>query len=274
MFVEYLKEHQEEMKESLVAVAHKATSQTPSLTDYRYVGKTPNNYVCLTDETPCPTNSLFRILGIYPTKVGEAYEERVKLIKPTSLGSYQWNTEDKGYWPNTSLYATLNNEYWSSLGDNQKYVAPTVWYIGAISDHSNSASVLYNEERGSVAGYDSHGITSYGANIGLMNPSDYALSLDGKETSIPDKNEGTFASGSWLFTGYEYLMNGYQTLYTYDSKRQAMGISYTGGLTRGIVNSGTNYAWKARPTFYLKRKSFYKSGDGTSENPYRIGIDY
>ena len=69
---------------SIEEITHEATEQTPALTDYRYTGKDPNNYVYFGCEgTECTEDNLYRIIGVIPTQstVDGEFENRVKLIK-------------------------------------------------------------------------------------------------------------------------------------------------------------------------------------------------
>ncbi len=60
---------------------HPATEQTLDLTDYRYIGNAPNNYVNFNDE-------LWRIIGIFKVEDDDGnLEERVKIVRNESLGS-------------------------------------------------------------------------------------------------------------------------------------------------------------------------------------------
>ena len=76
--------------ESIVEIVHEATAQTPALTDYRYVGKNPNNYVYFGCEENCMEDNLYRMIGVIPTQSSEngEYENRVKLIKAMPWGRF------------------------------------------------------------------------------------------------------------------------------------------------------------------------------------------
>ena len=58
-------------------------SEIPAVTDYRYYGSSPNNYICLDMEgqSTCPDKHLYRIIGsIYEEKENT---NRIKVIKAT-----------------------------------------------------------------------------------------------------------------------------------------------------------------------------------------------
>ena len=71
---------------SAIASGSSATgSEIPAVTDYRYYGPNPNNYICLDMEgqSTCPDKHLYRIIGsIYEEKEDT---NRLKLIKATPL---------------------------------------------------------------------------------------------------------------------------------------------------------------------------------------------
>ena len=71
---------------SAIPASSSATgSEIPAVTDYRYYGPSPNNYICLDMEggSTCPDKHLYRIIGsIYEEKENT---NRIKLIKATPL---------------------------------------------------------------------------------------------------------------------------------------------------------------------------------------------
>ena len=80
---------------------------------YRYAGANPNNFVCFgTNTTPCPTDNLYRIIGVFGNQV--------KLIKYDYATSALLGTDGdyKGTGtPNASYYkgslTTINTYYWN-----------------------------------------------------------------------------------------------------------------------------------------------------------------
>ena len=68
-------------KKEMWTFTHEATEQTTALTDYRYIGADPNNYVKFNDE-------LWRIIGVFDTDDGTGkVEKRLKIIRNESIGS-------------------------------------------------------------------------------------------------------------------------------------------------------------------------------------------
>ena len=92
------------------------------INSYRFVGANPNNYVCFSSTTtPCPSDNLYRIIGIT--------NNQVKIIKVNSISvttNYAFlellnylNDTDTGF------YATLNNS---------SNINRTNWYSGSVSE--------------------------------------------------------------------------------------------------------------------------------------------
>ena len=62
-----------------------------SVTEYRYRGASPKNYVTFNGET-------WRIIGVFPTDDGTGkIENRVKIIKDQSIGEYKWDDGTTAY---------------------------------------------------------------------------------------------------------------------------------------------------------------------------------
>lgn len=115
---------------------------------YRYNGADPNNYVCFGSNTsPCPEDNLYRIVGVF--------DGQVKLIKVTSIGNYNWSSENFNTWDATTkphIYITLNNGYYNSLETTwQNLIADATWQVGGVSYedvNNNPVKITYNYEVG------------------------------------------------------------------------------------------------------------------------------
>ncbi len=91
--------------------------------EYRYAGNNPNNYIWFNDE-------LWRIIGLVNVKVDKgneqtAIEQRLKIIKDTSIGKYSWDkdaTSGTNDWTQSSLMKMLNGIYYEhQAGDCYRY---------------------------------------------------------------------------------------------------------------------------------------------------------
>ena len=201
--------------------------------EYRYVGESAkvNNWVYFGCDSDCTEDNLYRIIGVIPTQsiIGGTYEKRVKLIKAsyytettsgllgTSSASpngsgYAWSNINSNAWENSSLQKTvLNNVYWNSLGEYQKYIDPTVWYLGAPSSGGSltgyttqTVKTYYVAERSNLPGY-SKGNLNLRAYVGLMYPSDYGYSIDDYYWDDTVYNNRTyFLLKAWLYSGPKF----------------------------------------------------------------------
>ncbi len=71
---------------SAIPAENSATgSEIPAVTDYRYYGPSPNNYICLDMEgsSTCPDKNLYRIIGSMYDELEGA--DRIKVVKATVL---------------------------------------------------------------------------------------------------------------------------------------------------------------------------------------------
>ena len=69
------------------------------ITEYRYRGANPKNYVTFNGET-------WRIIGVFPTDDGTGnIENRIKLIRNESIGTYAWDDTSSAY--NYNIYDNL-----------------------------------------------------------------------------------------------------------------------------------------------------------------------
>ena len=96
-------------------VEQPATGQTPALTEYRYSGSNVKNYVTFNGEP-------WRIIGVFSVDDGTGnYEQRVKIMRNDSIGSYSWDssasTVNDGYgineWSQADLKTELNTTYYN-----------------------------------------------------------------------------------------------------------------------------------------------------------------
>ena len=205
-----------DQKNQMWAFSHEATEQLKATTDYRYIGKNPNNYVKFNDE-------LWRIIGVFDVDDGTGkIEKRMKIIRNKSIGSYySWDNKDtstgaetdngKNNWSDARLNYLLNpghesetyggSLYWNGksgtcyassnngttscnltyagLTDAAKLmIGDAKWYIGGSSTYDGvTSTIFYTRERGTTV-YSGHS-TSWTGKVGLMYPSDYGYATSG-----------------------------------------------------------------------------------------------
>ena len=186
---------------------HEATEQTPALTDYRYIGNEPYNYVYFNcddinnqNEESC---EVWRIIGIFNVDDGTGnYEQRIKLVRGSGFAqTMAWDTkvcegcDGNGYgkneWNGADLEVFLNGDYLTRSNTASSYglkalaqsqIGDVKYYLGGSkADWSDnvpkfgSTEDMYNWERGTTV-YNQNGATrstSWTGKVGLMYPSDY-----------------------------------------------------------------------------------------------------
>ena len=262
----------EEQKKEVWTFSHPETEQTEALTDYRYIGADPNNYVTFNNET-------WRIIGVFSVDDGTGnVEERLKLIRNESIGNMAWDLNNINDWSNATLNANLNSgDYWTNiLSDNAKsMIGDTLWYLGGASNYKGSTigltSHFYSYERGTTvySGRD----TSFVGKVGLMYPSDYGYATSGgsttdrntclnKELSNWDSSDfSDCKNNDWIFnSSYQWTIT---PLASYS--RNVFNVCSAGYLS-DYGAGRTSYG--VRPVVFLKSNIKIVDGDGSSSNPY------
>ncbi len=146
--------------------------------EYRYAGKSPNNYIRFNDED-------WRIIGLVNVlTTNGTVEQRVKIVKDDSIGEYSWDSSlpnvDFGYgvneWTEADLKTELNEYYLNStsgtcyinnnntsqpcdftqtgIKNNYKgFIEEVIWNTGTNGDtnfsYLNSTNQIYELERSS-----------------------------------------------------------------------------------------------------------------------------
>ncbi len=275
---------------------------------YRYAGASDevNNYVCFgSNESPCPTDNLYRIIGVFDHKISEIKtEQRVKLIKydyATSdllgtdgdykggytygnslykgsnyknIASYYWNnSKQSNTWSDSNLNKiNLNTNFINDIGKEwADKIVETTWEVGENS-HKNIVksipSVAYQNEI--INPTPIGGKTEYKAKIGLMYVSDYgfAAAPSAWTSTLYDYYGEAIKSANWMYMGlYEW------TISFADWGYKAFCVEQTGDVTYDGVNdkySGTKQSRGVRPSFSLSSSTTYKMGQGTAADPIRI----
>ena len=258
-------------KKEMWTFSHPETEQTEALTDYRYIGSDPNNYVTFNNET-------WRIIGVFTVDDGTGKkEERLKIIRNESIGNMAWDSNNINDWSNATLNANLNSgDYWTNiLSDNAKsMIGDTLWYLGGTSNYTSSTNGLtshfYSYERGTTvySGRD----TSWVGKVGLMYPSDYGYATSGG--SATDRNaclnkelynwdSSDFSdcyNNDWIFnSAYQWTITPRASYSNnvFRLDRAGYVVSRNASGTRGV-----------RPVVFLKSSIKIVDGDGSSSNPY------
>ena len=264
---------------------------------YRYSGANPNNYVCFgTNTTPCPTDNLYRIIGVFGNNV--------KLIKYdyatsallgtdgeyqgtgtpnssyykgslTTINTYYWNNSTKkNTWSESLLNKTnLNTNFINNIGTEwANKIATTTWKVGG-NTYANIRDVIpatayQNEIVNPVTTNTTDNATEYSAKIGLMYVSDYGFGADPSAWTTTlynydgSVNGSTIRSLNWMHMGY----------YEWTISRDAGYSSYAFGVNYGgdVSNTYVSYYIAVRPSFNLESSITYVSGSGSASDPMVI----
>ena len=287
-------------KKEMWTFTHEATEQTTALTDYRYIGANPNNYVKFNDE-------LWQVIGVFDTDDGTGkVEKRLKIIRNESIGDYSWDSKDKttgadGYdgkneWTDARLNYLLNSgayynrttgTYYNSIttasnvdftttGLTEKskaMIGDAKWYLGESSTYNDvTAPMFYTRERGTTV-YSGRS-TSWTGKVGLMYPSDYGYATSGRTTtnraSCLAKELYNWESSSVSdCKNNDWMYNSSKSQWTIimPSHDDTSSVFSVGDY--GFVNYyRATYNLGVRPVVHLKSTIKVISGSGTKESPY------
>ena len=250
------------------------------------------NFVCFgSDATTCPTENLYRIIGVF--------NNHVKLIKydyakssllgtdgdfsqeytsnyfsgeqgesPSSNSLYYWNNAGTNTWSASKLNTVnLNTNFTTNIGTAwANKIATTTWKVGG-GTYANLRDAVpktaYQYEVGSSAS-----TTTYDAKIGLMYVSDYYYSASPSAWTLVGYNSDytkSYASAkgeNWLYGGgWDWTISRYS-----DYSDYAFIVDYY-----GLVGSDYVYLdYGVRPSFSLLSSTTYVSGSGSMSDPVRI----
>ena len=250
------------------------------------------NFVCFgSDATTCPTENLYRIIGVF--------NNHVKLIKydyakssllgtdgdfsqeytsnyfsgeqgesPSSNSLYYWNNAGTNTWSASKLNTVnLNTNFTTNIGTAwANKIATTTWKVGG-GTYANLRDAVpktaYQNEVGSSAS-----TTTYDAKIGLMYVSDYYYSASPSAWTLVGYNSDytkSYASAkgeNWLYGGgWDWTISRYSD-YSYN----AFSVNYYGYVFNLIVDDSSG----VRPSFSLLSSTTYVSGSGSMSDPVRI----
>ena len=251
---------------------------TEDITEYRYRGASPKNYVTF-------NNEVWRILGVFPTDDGTGnIENRIKLIKDQSIGNNYWNnvqvtsTSSYNNWTGGTLMKYLNNTYANSLISSSSYdmIDDVKYYLGGFNAGNPTIQDMYSYERKtkntkSNEFYYGTNPNSWVGKLGLMYASDYGYASDTCETkalynSSSSNDLRACNTTNWLYNikVNEWVMPQLGSNIGY--------VFYIYNLGYMANNGANSYTYATRPVLYLKPEVQIESGDGTSTNPYKLSL--
>ena len=254
----------------LYTITHPADSTlqigaTESVTEYRYRGASPKNYVTF-------NNEVWRIIGVFPTDDGTGkIENRIKLIRNESIGEYKWDTSGSNNWARpATLNTELNTTYLNSLDStSQNMIGNTKYYLGGYSGSSIQKDVMYQYERkinGSTY-YNGSNPNNFIGKLALMYASDYGYAASDECTqTLVNYNNATCKNNNWLFKdNTEWILpqtaSGSTSAFFVRSSGSVGDFNGVGGNQNGV-----------RPVLYLTSSVQIAGGSGTSSDPYTLGL--
>ena len=250
-------------------------NQKYNSTEYRYQGKSPNNYITFNDEI-----ERWRIIGVFevetPNEDGTyTKENKVKIIR-NQIGKVAFSAS-KNDWTTASLKTTLNSgNYYNRTGtyasngltaEARNQISSTKWYLGNIvlngMSFGNTKQVYTQERSTSVPGGNKQ---TWDGKVGLVYPSDYMYASSGcynTSTLGSSYNNSTCTSTNWLANSSYYWTISPRS----DSAANVMNIVNDGSLTSYLPTNTDN---NIRPVLFLSSSVLYMSGDGSKDNPFVI----
>jgi uncharacterized repeat protein (TIGR02543 family) len=266
---------------------HDATSQTSALTDYRYIGSSPNNYIDFNGET-------WRIIGVFSVDDGTGnYEQRIKIIRDEALGTYRWDYK-KSYvgsstaaygsddWTDSQLMMMLNPSNYLKSGYT---ITNSVVYTGTQSIYQNMGA-YYNASSGcqpaSIASGSTFSCTSVDfGSTGLnatarsqiaeakwyLGGSSSTSSLSGENYYTFERGTSVYINRSTSWTGLVGLMYPSDYAYTYANGVDSTCYSNTYSCNNGTPSSSWLFnssitQWTISPSSYYAYRVFYIASSG------------
>ena len=250
-------------------------------TEYRYRGgdSVVKNYVTF-------NNEVWRIIGIIPTEdTNGNVENRLKIIRDTSIGNLHWNTiEDTttntyNNWVTGTLNTYLNNDYYNTLTTDAKNMIGTAkYYLGGYNNNlSFTSDVMWQYERKNEANrtgyyYGTNPIMQNDANkkIAIMYASDYGYAASkecASNLNIYNNSQSCVTTNNWLDKSADtwllpqYTGNSHHAFRVYSSG----GVNYSGS----VVSSGECLV---HPVLSLSSNIKISGGFGTSSDPYQLSL--
>ena len=257
---------------------------TEDITEYRYRGASPKNYVSFNGET-------WRIIGVFPTDDGTGkIENRIKIIKDQSIGDKYWNTtkvtstSTYNNWTGATLNTELNTTYLNSLTSEAKnMIGNTKYYLGGKNPTSNDGYTdtplqFYSYERKtknttSNEFYYGTNPNSWVGKLGLMYLSDYGYASSNCENKkIWDNNSSSNDIRACNGTNWLYNIKVNEWILPQLASESSYGF-IVNSVGSARINGVSFNPFAVRPVLYLTSSVQITVGNGTSTDPYVIGMD-
>jgi len=275
---------------------------TEELTDYRYIGSTPNNYVYFncTNLDNTSTCEIWRIIGIFTVEDENGNkEQRMKIMRSEPIGLYSMDAKGVGVgsstshhgsneWSDSYIRQLLNETYYKRTTGTcyhgidtksdcdftqigltstaQNMISEAKYYLGGIAEYGVS---LYEQERGNARSANRN--ISAISKIGLLYPTDYGY------TYALGVNDHCFtyvhvcgnkATSAWMYNVLTKNGSNHSWFITPPSTDNytSLHIQSTGSLVRGSVYN----PYYIVPCLYLNSEVEVVAGTGSSNDPYQL----
>ena len=291
---------------AIPAESSTTSAEIPAVTDYRYYGPSPNNYICLDMEgqSTCPDKHLYRIIGsIYEELEGT---HRLKVIKATPLtdgttSAFSWDYTSSGIWatPTNGHYSNsltsgsrlmqlLNSGLWWNGTSGSYYNNSTTAITVNFTNYklSDKAKSYITTSRYYLVGTDADGYKTQ--EMYLMERTNFML--DGDLPSFWDGMVGLMYPSDFGYTtgnncflntfldnynikckDINWLYNSQNSQYFISSNSSDVGYALCTDIEYGIKSFMClkgYYPAVVHPTFYLTSTTSIIDGDGSLNNPY------
>ena len=289
-FAEYLIENHGRF--GLTEIEQTATgNQTYATSEYRYQGKTPNNYITFNGET-----GVWRIIGVFEVETPQSdgtyiKENKVKIVRDR-IRTAAWNTTKSATnyddWTTATLMTTLNSgEYYNRTGtyasngltsEARNQISSTKWYLGNAVYYNGYGNTkeIYTQERSTSV--HSGNKQTWDGKVALIYPSDYMYASSacyndnakkgwddsGSSPYDTDYRSETCKSTNWLLDTNKWFWTVSPSSYYSGG---AVLVNSSGDVSNSITSSGSG---GLRQSVYLDPRVRYVSGDGTVKNPFVI----
>ena len=256
--------------------------------EYRYQGKTPNNYITFNGET-----GVWRIIGVFEVETPQSdgtytKENKVKLIRDR-IGTAAWNEVNSATnysdWTTATLMTTLNSgDYYNRTGtyasngltDNAKnQISSTKWYLGNVVWNSGYGTTkeIYTQERSTSV--HSGNKQTWDGKVALIYPSDYMYAssacysddtMKGYNSSDSNKDyrSETCKSTNWLLDTNNWF---WAVSPGSSASYRAVYVSGSGNVDTGYTDHSSGGLCQS---VYLDSSVKYIGGDGTAEKAFEI----
>ena len=264
------------------------------------------NFVCFgSGVSPCPTENLYRIIGVFDNKVklmkytyntkeqlgedGDFSEtntladygvETTYRGNSTTIDLYYWNYKATGSstntWSTSLLNKTnLNTNFINNIGSTwANKIAITTWKVGGntwANIGTKTSSVAYtNEITNPVTTNTTDNATTYSAKIGLMYVSDYGFAASPSAWSTTLNNYDGYDDNNVAIKDTNWMFIGSDD-WTISRSADRSDYAFYVGYVGSVNDYGRVYDYYGvRASFSLESSVSYVSGSGSMSDPIVI----